>query len=65
MISLPWFIWAGVRIFAPEYYAEQSDVSKEKRNKNEFNFKELFKSGENLSLYVDVRVPFRGGMLEV
>ena len=64
MISLPWFIWAGVRIFAPEYYAEQSDVSKEKRNKNEFNFKELFKSGENLSLYIDDRVPFRGGMIE-
>lgn len=64
MISLPWFIWAGVRIFAPEYYAEQSDVSKEKRNKNEFDFKALFKSGENLSLYVDDRVPFRGGMIE-
>ena len=65
MISLPWFIWAGVRIFAPEYYAEQTDLSKEKRARNELNLKELVKSGENLSLYIDDRVPFRGGMIEV
>ena len=65
MISLPWFVWGGVRIFAPEYFAEQSDLSKEKRTKNEFKFSELIKSGENLSLYIDDRVPFRGGMIDV
>ena len=65
MISLPWLIWGGVRIFAPEYFAAQTDLSKEKRNRNELDFKELLKSGENLSLFIDDRVPFRRGMLDI
>ena len=51
MITLPWIVWGGVRIFAPSVYAEQSDLSREKRNKNELNLKELFKSGQNLSAF--------------
>ena len=65
MISLPWIVWGGVRIFAPDLFEEQSDLSKEKRNKNELDFKELLNSGEGLSLYIDDRVPFRGGLIKI
>ena len=65
MISLPWFVWAGVRLFAPEVYAAETDISREKRSKNELNLKELVKSGENLSLYINDRVPFRGSMIDL
>lgn len=65
MISLPWIVWGGVRIFAPDYFAEQSDLSKEKRNKNEFKLSDLIDSGEGLSSYIDDRVPFRGGFISI
>ncbi|MBR6307013.1 MAG: hypothetical protein IKR39_00215 [Lachnospiraceae bacterium] len=65
MIFLPWIVWGGVRIFAPEFYAEQADISDEKRNKNELKFKDLLDSGESLSSYVDDRVPFRSGIINI
>ena len=65
MICLPWLVWGGVRVFAPEVYAEQSDLSREKRTKNELDLKELLISGQNLSAFIDDRVPFRGGMIDI
>lgn len=59
ILSLPWVLWAFLAVFNKEAFEEMSNISDENRNRNTFEISSIIDSGEELSAYIDDRVPFR------
>lgn len=59
IIALPWVIWALLALFDKETFEKFSNISDENRNRNTFEISSLYESGQELSDYIDDRVPFR------
>lgn len=59
IIALPWVIWAILALFDKEAFEKLSNISDENRTRNSFEISSLYESGQELSDYIDDRVPFR------
>ena len=59
IIALPWVIWGLLALFDKEAFEKFSNISDENRNRNTFEIYSLYESGQELSDYIDDRVPFR------